>query len=77
MPLPAIFKRWLRSCAVSAATGILCLAAFAKTPELQVSRVWQYAHAQTGVAGQTPEIVAYDERTDTLWGAGVVDVRMR
>jgi hypothetical protein len=66
MPLPAIFKPWLRSCAVSAATGILCLAALTKTPELQVSRVWQYAQAQTGVARQTSEIVAYDERSDTL-----------
>jgi hypothetical protein len=41
---------------------------------VEVRRVWQYAHAAGGVAGQKSEIVAYDDRTDTLWVAGVVGV---
>jgi hypothetical protein len=40
----------------------------------QIARVWQYAHVSTGVPGQKAEIVAYDERSDTLWVAGVVGV---
>lgn len=41
---------------------------------IEVRRLWQYAHAQSGVTGQKSEIVAYDRRTDSLWVAGVVGV---
>jgi len=41
--------------------------------DVSIERVWQFAHAP-GVPGQKAEIVAYDERTDTLWVAGVVGV---
>jgi hypothetical protein len=40
---------------------------------LAFQRVWQFGH-QAGVPGQKSEIVAYDDRTDTLWVAGVVGV---
>lgn len=40
---------------------------------LQVERLWQFAH-QPGVPGQKSEIVVHDDRTDTLWVAGVVGV---
>jgi hypothetical protein len=49
------------------------LPAFGKTGDVQVQRLWQYAHAPSGI-GQKSEIVAYDDRTDTLWVAGVVGV---
>jgi len=41
--------------------------------EIQMQRLWQFAH-QPGVPGQKSEIVAYDERSDTLWVAGVLGV---
>ena len=47
---------------------------FADARDVEVRRVWQYAHASGGVAGQKSEIVAYDDRTDTLWVAGIVGV---
>ena len=46
----------------------------AQTPAVQTTRVWQYSHAQGGIAAQTSEIVAYDEKTDALWVAGVAGV---
>lgn len=62
-------------CRLTAAAALALSAfvpAFAADPTL--ARVWQYAHAATGVAGQKAEIVAHDPRTDTLWVAGVVGV---
>jgi hypothetical protein len=35
---------------------------------VETRRVWSYSHAQSNVPGQEAEIVAHDERTDTLWG---------
>jgi hypothetical protein len=47
---------------------------FADARDVEVRRVWQYTHAAGEVAGQKSEIVAYDDRTDTLWVAGLVGV---
>lgn len=41
--------------------------------EVQMQRIWQFAH-QPGAPGQKSEIVAFDERSDTLWVAGVLGV---
>lgn len=38
------------------------------------TKEWTYSHAQTGVAGLTSEISAYDKATNTIWVAGVVGV---
>lgn len=58
---------------------LLMAPADAQAQGLRASRVWQYDHAATGVAGQKAEIVAFDALTDTLWVAGVkgVDVLSR
>ncbi|HRE15827.1 MAG TPA: hypothetical protein PLW86_02010, partial [Rhodocyclaceae bacterium] len=39
-----------------------------------ITKVWTYDHANTGVAGLTSEIVAFDKLTNTLWVAGVKGV---
>ena len=74
MPLPFTLRPLLRACALAFTVSALSTTAVAhqQTAEVQISRVWQYAHALGGVAGQKAEIVAYDDRTDTLWVAGVV-----
>ncbi|HOX67568.1 MAG TPA: choice-of-anchor I family protein [Burkholderiaceae bacterium] len=76
MPLPFTLRPLLRACALAFTVSALSTAAVAhpQTAAVQISRVWQYAHALGGVAGQKAEIVAYDDRTDTLWVAGVVGV---
>jgi hypothetical protein len=76
MSLLPILRPLLRSFALAAAACTLWSATIAQAADVQVRPVWQYAHAhaQGGVAGQTAEIVAYDDRTDTLWVAGVVGV---
>jgi hypothetical protein len=56
-----------------AAAALLLQVAAAHTPELKVERVWVFGH-QLGVPGQKSEIVVHDERTDTLWVAGVIGV---
>lgn len=43
-------------------------------PQVEFTRLWSYAHANTQVPGQKSEIPAYDDRTDTLWVVGVVGV---
>lgn len=63
-----------RSCALACAAVTLVAAAAIEAAEFKVQRLWQYAHAQGGIAGQKSEIVAYDDKTDTLWVAGVVGV---
>ncbi len=67
----------LRSLARSIALGVASLALFqapdVAAADFSAQRLWQFAH-QPGVPGQKAEIVAYDERTDTLWVAGVVGV---
>ena len=74
--LTHVVRPLLRACAVATAVGTLCPVALAhQNPvDVQINRVWQYAHVQGGVPGQKSEIVAYDDRTDTLWVAGVVGV---
>jgi hypothetical protein len=67
-------NRRLRDLSVAAAAALLCSTATAQGGALSLQRLWQYPHAQTGVPGQKAEIPAYDERTDTLWVAGVVGV---
>lgn len=67
----------LRSLARLIAPVVASLALFqspgAAAADFSAQRVWQFAH-QPGVPGQKSEIVAYDERTDTLWVAGVIGV---
>ncbi|WP_457798944.1 choice-of-anchor I family protein [Methylocystis sp. S23] len=46
----------------------------AASTTVNVKRLWTYAHAQSNAPGQKSEIVAYDDRTDTLWVAGVAGV---
>jgi DNA-binding beta-propeller fold protein YncE len=53
--------------------GAVSVPALAETADVRVQRIWQHAHAPSGT-GQKSEIVAYDDRTDTLWVAGVVGV---
>ncbi|RZS52363.1 choice-of-anchor I family protein [Sphaerotilus mobilis] len=66
--------------AMAAAVAGLCLTvplAHAKddpAPVVTFERLWRHAHVDGGVVGQKSEIVAHDERTDTLWVAGVVGV---
>lgn len=69
----------LRALAHAVLTGAACAAVLAAGPALaadvSVQRVWQFTHATAGgVEGQKAEIVAHDDRTDTLWVAGVVGV---
>lgn len=75
--LPAL--RPLGLALASLGTALLLAPASASAQGLSASRVWQYDHANTGVAGQKAEIVAFDAVTDTLWVAGVkgVDVLSR
>jgi hypothetical protein len=63
----------MRAVALGATAFVLLHAPLAQASELQVQRLWQFAH-QVGVPGQKAEIVAYDDRTDTLWVAGVIGV---
>jgi hypothetical protein len=67
-------NRRLRDLSFAVAAALLCSTATAQGGALSLQRLWQYPHAQTGVPGQKAEIPAYDERTDTLWVAGVVGV---
>ncbi|HSV59407.1 MAG TPA: hypothetical protein VLJ19_10955, partial [Variovorax sp.] len=78
MPLAVSPLRALcRAIALGGASLLLLHAAAAPAAEpaaqLQVQRLWQFAH-QPGVPGQKSEIVAFDDRTDTLWVAGVAGV---
>lgn len=67
--LPSRLRPLVRLCALAGAS--LALHATAAPPaDVAIERVWQYAHQ----GGQKSEIVAYDERSDTLWVAGVVGV---
>jgi len=52
----------------------LCPAVALANPFAAVSKSWTYDHANTGVAGLTSEIVAFDKTTQTLWVAGVQGV---
>lgn len=74
MAQSSALRRSLLAVAVAAATSLLISIAAAQPVDVSVQRVWQYAHADSGVAGQKAEILAYDDRTDTLWVAGVVGI---
>jgi hypothetical protein len=39
-----------------------------------MSKAWTYNHSSSGFSGQTSEIVAYDNSTNSLWVAGVAGV---
>ena len=73
-PPRTLIRPLLRRGAVALAAAACGAAAWAHTPEATIQRVWQYAHAATQVPGQKAEIVAHDDRTDTLWVAGVAGV---
>ncbi|MGE5160587.1 MAG: choice-of-anchor I domain-containing protein [Betaproteobacteria bacterium] len=70
---PAL-RQSLLAGAVAAATSFLISTAAAQPVDVSVQRVWQNAHADSGVDGQKAEIPAHDDRTDTLWVAGVVGI---
>lgn len=77
MPLSILLRPLRRALVLTLAAGALSSpGAWARSDDVDVriTRVWQHAHAQSGVPGQKAEIVAYDDRTDTLWVAGVVGV---
>lgn len=61
---------------LSIALASLYIGGASAEPSLSVEtrRVWSYPHAQSNVPGQKAEIVAYDERGDTLWVAGVTGI---
>lgn len=59
----------------AAIAGALCsLSVSAADPVLSPVKKWTYNHANTGVAGQTSEIIAYDSKTNTIWAAGIAGV---
>ncbi|WP_162910975.1 choice-of-anchor I family protein [Azohydromonas sediminis] len=70
--LPSRLCALARAATLAAACAFVASAALAT--DVTVTRVWQSAHAVGGIPGQKAEIVAYDDRTDTLWVAGVVGV---
>jgi DNA-binding beta-propeller fold protein YncE len=74
MPIPFRLRPVVRLIVLAAAFSTVGSVASAQAAELQARRVWQYSHAQGGVAAQTAEIVAYDEKTDSLWVAGVAGI---
>lgn len=73
-PRSPLVRPFLRRCAVALAAAAVWTTAAAQAPQVDIQRVWQYAHAATQVPGQKSEIVAYDDRTDTLWVAGTVGI---
>lgn len=60
---------------LAASITLACLAAHAQPPyQVTAERLWRYPHALSQVPGQKSEIVAHDQRTDTLWVAGAAGV---
>ena len=73
--LYAPLRSLVRATLLGAACAAFMHATAALAADVTVQRVWQFAHATPGgVPGQKAEIVAYDDRTDTLWIAGVVGI---
>lgn len=62
-----------RVLSVTIASIILSNTAMAN-PISSITKQWTYSHINTGVIGQTSEISAYDELTNSLWVAGVKGV---
>lgn len=54
------------------AAALLPTTLLAANPELSFNKLWTYKHGAT--PGQVSEIPAFDQRTNTLWVAGVVGV---
>jgi hypothetical protein len=78
MQQPTRTLNHLRAAAALVATSLALLqgtAALAApaAPGVDVQRIWRFEH-QPVTPGQKAEIVAYDDRTDTLWVAGVIGV---
>ena len=67
-------KHHLLASSIALACALACMPASAAGPFDAASRSWTHTHAGTG--GYLSEIVAFDEKTSTLWVAGVsaVDV---
>ncbi len=73
--LPSQLRALARAALLGAACASILPAAPSLAAEVSVQRVWRFAHAAPGgVDGQKAEIVAHDDRTDTLWVAGVAGV---
>lgn len=70
--LPLRLQPLLRAVALATAT-LAILHSPARAAEVRIERIWQFAH-QPGTPGQKAEVPAYDDRTDTLWIAGVAGV---
>lgn len=73
-PIQRLRRRAARLSLIAATVAAVLAAPLARADEVSIERLWSYAHASTGVPGQKAEIVAHDDRTDTLWVAGVVGV---
>ena len=73
MPIASVLRRIAHALFTGVAAVALLHSAPGWASELKVERLWQFAH-QAGLPGQKSEIVAYDDRTDTLWVAGVIGV---
>jgi len=56
------------------ATILSPLNGWAQNPISAIQKQWTYQHSNTGVAGFTSEITAFDHATNTLWVAGVAGV---
>lgn len=54
--------------------ALLLPASAIAAPLDSITKAWTYDHANTGVAGLTSEIVAFDKLTNTLWVGGVQGV---
>lgn len=74
MFFPIALRPCVRSLFLVSALVAAFPAAAVQATGLKTHRIWQYAHAQGGVAAQTSEIVAYDDKTDSLWVAGVAGI---
>jgi DNA-binding beta-propeller fold protein YncE len=55
-------------------TLLLPVMANAQSVISSINKEWTYQHALSGFAGQTSEISAFDEATNTIWVAGAVGV---
>lgn len=60
---------------ISVAIALAFVPAIASAGPLDsLQKLWTYNHANTGVLGQSSEIVAYDKQTHSLWVAGTAGV---
>lgn len=59
---------------VAIALAFVPALASAASPLNALEKLWTYDHSNTGVLGQSSEIVAFDKVTNSLWVAGVAGV---